>query len=122
MRSCTWIDSPLSPGGAGGTGMSEQVTPAINPEADRQQRANELSAEQGADWSDQYRPGSFGCHEFLDRTSLVADLIERSLLAHPACVQNAGWFALADQAASTLRELYQRIAAQHLDVSEGTPA
>ena len=97
------------------------VAPAVNSsevEQDRQQRMNELAAESGPDWAKQYAPGSFGCHELLDRTSLAADMVEEFVLSHPACVQNAEWFALAEQAAAALRELYQRVGAEHLS-SEG---
>ena len=37
-------------------------------ETDRQGRIDEL-AEQGPEWEARYQPGSFGCHELLDRTS-----------------------------------------------------
>jgi hypothetical protein len=65
--------------------------------------------------SEDYKPGSFGCHELLDRTNLVADNLEEWILSHPACVQNAEWYALADRAVTALRELYQRIGAEHLE-------
>jgi len=81
----------------------------------RQERATELNTEQGVEWADAYRPGSFGCHELLDRTALVGDTVEQYVLSHPACAANAEWYALADQAASALRELYQRIGAAHVD-------
>jgi hypothetical protein len=81
----------------------------------RQERATELNAEQGVEWADAYRPGSFGCHELLDRTSLVGDTVEQYVLSHPACVANAEWYALADLATSALRELYQQIGAAHVD-------
>jgi hypothetical protein len=64
--------------------------------------------------SEQYKPGSFGCHELLDRTAMAADLVEKYVRSHPACVQNPDWFALAEQAVAALRELYQRIGAEHL--------
>jgi hypothetical protein len=41
--------------------------------------------------------------------------VEQYVLSHPACAQNQEWFALADQAVTALRELYQRIGAVHLD-------
>ena len=84
-------------------------------EQERQQRIAELTASQGPEWFEQYKPGSSGCHELLDRTSIAADLVEQYVLAHPACVQNQDWFALAEQAAAALRELYQRVGAEHLD-------
>ena len=91
--------------------------PAINlPEAeqDRQQRVNELIAENGPNWMEQYKPGSFGCHELLDRTSLAMDMVVENVRDHPACVQNPEWFALAEKAGAALRELYERIGADHL--------
>lgn len=74
-----------------------------------------MITDHGPQWAEHYKPGSFGCHELLDRTSLVADIVERYVLSHPACVQNRDWFALADQAVGALREMYQRIGEAHLD-------
>ena len=51
----------------------------------------------------------------MDRTALAADVVERYVRTHPACVQNQEWFALAEQAVAALQELYQRISAAHLD-------
>jgi hypothetical protein len=81
---------------------------------ERQRIVQELTTEQGADWAEQYRPGSFGCHELLDRTALIAETVEQYLLSHPACVQNEEWFALAERALSALHELYQRVGERHL--------
>lgn len=101
--------------------MSKPVTNVSDTEQERQQLADELLTDHGPRWVEQYKPGSFGCHELLDRTSLVADLLEQQVLSHPACVQNPDWFALAEQAVSALRELYQQIGAAHLDdKSNGT--
>jgi len=98
--------------------MSARTAKARDTEHERQQRAAELSAEHGPTWLEQYKPGSFGCHELLDRTSLLADTVEQYVLAHPGCVQNRQWYALAEQAVAALRELYQRIGAEHLDSGE----
>lgn len=95
--------------------MDLQAATAADSEQERQQHLAEMIAEHGAQWCEQYKPGSFGCHELLDRTSLVADMVEQYVLSHPACAQNRDWFALADQAVVALRELYQRIGAAHLD-------
>src|SRR5438128_1860152 len=95
--------------------MGSQATKISDTEQDRQRLMDEMSAEQGSGWLEQYEPGSFGCHELLDRTSLLADNLESYILSHPACFQNAEWYALADQAVTALRELYQRIGAAHLD-------
>jgi len=51
----------------------------------------------------------------LDRTALAADIVERFIRSHPACIRNQEWFALAEQAAAALQELYQRIGASHLE-------
>ena len=66
-------------------------------------------------WNERFQPGSFGCHELLDRTALVSDLLQRYVLAHPACALNPDWYALANQAAAVLCELYQRIGAAHMN-------
>jgi hypothetical protein len=87
-------------------------------EQDRQRQARELAADGGEDWADQYRPGSAGCHELLDRTALLDDLLERHLLGHPACVARPDWYQLAERAAAALRELYQRVGAEHLTAEE----
>jgi hypothetical protein len=70
--------------------------------------------------TENYKPGTFGCHELLDRTLMAADLVERFVLSHPACAQNPAWYALAEQAASCLHELYQQIGAAHLNGESGT--
>jgi hypothetical protein len=95
--------------------MDPQPTKALDTERGRQQRINEMIAEHGPQWSEPYKPGSLGCHELLDRTSMAADIVEQYVLSHPACAQNKDWFALADQAVAALRELYQRVGAEHLD-------
>ena len=65
----------------------------------RLQLAEQLASDSGANWADGYRPGSPGCHELLDRASLVADMLERHLLGHPACVAHPGWYSLAPEQA-----------------------
>ena len=85
-------------------------------EQDRLRLAEELEAESGADWADEFSPGSQGCHELLDRVSLVADMLERHIHPHPSCVANPAWYTLAEQAAAALQELYQQIGATHLAV------
>jgi hypothetical protein len=67
-----------------------------------------------ADWKEHNKPGSFGCHELLDRTSLMSGAIERDILAHPACLQNKAWFELAHRAVQALNDLYQKVGAEHL--------
>src|SRR5262245_48522217 len=99
----------------GGLSMNPHPTKALDMEREPQQRIAEMIAEHGPQWSEPYKPGSFGCHELLDRTSMAADIVEQYVLSHPACAQNKDWFALADQAVAALRELYQRRGAEHLD-------
>jgi hypothetical protein len=95
--------------------MSKHVLKVPDTEQERQQLLDELLADHGPRWAEQYEPGSFGCHELLDRTALAADVVERYVCTHPACIQNQEWFALAQQAVAALQELYQQIGAAHLD-------
>ena len=85
--------------------MGAPVAKSPDVEQERQQRIGEMASELGPTWTEQYRPGSFGCHELLDRTSLAADTVEQYILSHPACLQNAEWYALAEQAAAALRRV-----------------
>jgi hypothetical protein len=84
-------------------------------EQERLRQFNELAAESGDQWPHRFRPGTLGCHELLDRTALLSDLLEQHLIGHPACVANREWYLLAEQAAAALRELYQKIGATHLE-------
>ena len=102
--------------------MALQVSNDVDAEQERQQAVADLIAEHGSDWADGYKPGSFGCHELLDRTALAADLVEHYVLSHPACAQDEEWYELADRAVSALRELYQRVGAAHLGDGETTAA
>ncbi len=95
--------------------MSIEADETINIERERQERFAELAAELGSEGLARFRPGTFGCHELLDRTALLAGEIERLLINHPACAQDPTWYALAREAATALNELYQRIGARHLD-------
>ena len=92
-----------------------QTTKTLDSCDERQQLLDELNEEYGMNWVEQYTPGSFGCHELLDRTMLVADLVERFVLSHPSCVQNPDWFELAEQAVTALQTLYQQVGAAHMD-------
>ena len=99
--------------------MNSRVKRALDLKDERRRLIEEMVAEHGPEWSKPYQPGTFGCHELLDRTSVVADMVERDILSHPACVQNQGWFALAEKAVSALQELYQQIGKAHLDDDGG---
>jgi hypothetical protein len=96
--------------------MSIESMSSSEVEEERQRQVRELSAESGDDWDEGFRPGSAGCHELLDRTTLVADMVERYVLEHPACVARPEWYRLAEQATAALRELYQQVGAEHLNV------
>lgn len=87
---------------------------ALELREERKQLIKELIADHGPDWETQYRPGSLGCHELLDRTSLLVDTVDRFVLSHPACVRNEEWFVLACEAVRILNELYQRVGEAHL--------
>jgi len=91
--------------------MSKRASKMSNTEEFRQQ----LLADHGPNLDEQYLVGSFGCHELLDRTFLVANMVDNYVLTHPACVQNQEWFALAEQALDTLMDLYQRIGVAQFD-------
>ncbi len=95
--------------------MGPRAAKTPDTEHERQQQVDEMTAEHGLDWTQQYKPGSFGCHELLDRVSLAADIVERHVLSHPACIQNRDWYALAEKAADALQELYQRVGEAHLN-------
>lgn len=94
--------------------MASEITERVFSEDDRQQLVSEFAAEHGTDWLEKYKPGSHGCHELLDRTNLLSNMVEQHVLQHPACAQNPEWFALADQAVAALCELYQRVGAEHV--------
>jgi hypothetical protein len=94
--------------------MSTDALNLDQVEEDRQRILQEAAEDNGPNWSEQFKPGSFGCHELLDRTSLVSDLLQQYVVSHPACALNPEWYALADRAASALCELYQRVGADHL--------
>ena len=87
-------------------------------EEDRLRRVAGMVADSGVGWADGFRPGTPGCHELLDRAQLMADMLEQHLLNHPACVADTEWYALAEHAAAALRELYQRVGAEHLAADE----
>mgnify|MGYP003387962028 CR=1 FL=1 len=66
-----------------------------------------------------FAPGSFGCHELLDRASLLSNAVDDWLLGHPACLKRPEWFRLARSAFDSLHELYNRVADVHLDSDAG---
>lgn len=94
--------------------MAEQQLRFMDIEQERARSIDEFIIADGPQWAEKHVPGSFGCHELLDRTSVAAALVDTYILNHPACVQNAEWFALAERASSALNELYQRIGSLYL--------
>lgn len=96
------------------------MTPVVAPteNTDRDRLVAELTEDEGPDWAVRYRPGTVGCHELLDRVSTVADMTERLLVEHPACIANPAWHELASRAATALHELYQHVGAEHLSVDD----
>src|SRR5439155_13760718 len=80
----------------GGKTMTVELT--TDTEAARQEQLTELIAEHGPGWLEEFKPGSLGCHQLLDRAAFLAKTVDNSLLSHPACVRNPDWYALADEA------------------------
>ncbi len=62
-----------------------------------------------------YKPGSFGCHELLDRLSLALEFVDERVLDHPACQLDPEWVKKATAARDMLFGLYQEVGAKHLD-------
>jgi hypothetical protein len=98
--------------------MTTRTSKASEREQERRRLLGELSAEHGSEWSKAYKPGSFGCHELLDRTLMAAEIVEQYVLVHPACIQDRDWYALAEKAMISLQELYQRVGAEQLNQDE----
>jgi hypothetical protein len=61
-----------------------------------------------------FAPGTFGCHEALHVTDIMADMVERYVVEHPSIKQNPDWLALAETASVALAKLYQAIGEAHL--------
>jgi len=71
-------------------------------------------AEQGIDLDQRFAPGSFGCHEIMHVSQMLAGLVEDQLCNHSAVLRDPRWFKLACQARDSLSRLYQEIGAVHL--------
>jgi hypothetical protein len=56
--------------------LDSKTSQALDMEQERQQLIDRLAAEYGRGWADRYKPGSFGCHELLDRTSVAVNIKE----------------------------------------------
>lgn len=85
----------------------------IAPEEDARITADALADPDNPSVND-YAPGSYGCHEALHTASVVMDLVETSLIGHPAVAAKPEWKALAEKAHGALFDLYQAIGAEHL--------
>lgn len=95
--------------------MATDQTAIKDAEVRRTEAISELIEERGATWRDEFAPGTLGCHELLDRTALIAGLVDQQILDHPACLQDEHWYKLAESAAEALNNLYQAVGAAHLD-------
>jgi hypothetical protein len=82
-------------------------------EATRQEYIDEFKTD--GESGDVCVPGSYSCHELLDRTAMLMNTLDQYVLGHPACVNNKEWFALAYRAVDALNELYQKVGADHLE-------
>jgi hypothetical protein len=60
-----------------------------------------------------FLPGTFGCHEALDRTSLIMEMVGQ-LADHPAIKLNEEWQNLATDAHNKLFQLWQKIGEKHV--------
>jgi hypothetical protein len=63
--------------------------------------------------SNDFLPGTFGCHEALDRCSILCEQVD-SLSQHPAIVMEPEWRKKAVTATNLLAELYQDIGRKHM--------
>lgn len=73
----------------------------------------DLDKRDGEEWRERFEPGTHGCHEALDRTALIMNLVD-DLTMHPAIVMNSEWHGLAAEAFDKLYDLYQAIGKDHL--------
>jgi hypothetical protein len=96
------------------------VDETADPVAQRewQEHLARVAAEQEPGWEASNAPGSFGCHELLDRVNLLGDVVEGQILGHPACALRPEWYHLAARATEALRDLYQLVGAEHLSVED----
>lgn len=84
-------------------------------EQERQDLLRQFLADSPQSLTADYGPGSFGCHELLDRTALIVQLLHEQIIEHPSCIQEPSWFALAHEAAAILSRLYQDVGREHLE-------
>jgi hypothetical protein len=65
------------------------------------------------------QPDPFSYHEALDRSRVLADMVEALLVGHPAIKAHPRWLRRAERAANELRALHQNIST-HTDGSGRT--
>ena len=94
--------------------MSTEQKDLADIEAQRLESVAEMEALDGPEWADQHAPGTFGCHELLDRVHLISSMFQEHVWEHPACLQNPVWYQLADAAVEAMEKLYQEIGAAHV--------
>lgn len=80
-----------------------------SPEEYRQELVDELKNALGDDWEELFLPGTIGCHELMDRVSVINQQLESVILSHPACVREPQFFELASQAVAHLQELHELV-------------
>lgn len=95
--------------------MNRESGDVRGTEGERLRRIKQQVDEAGPGWSGPFKPGTFGCHELLDRTSMLADQVERLIVDHTSILLDPEWFALAERALTALNDLYQRVGESHLD-------
>ncbi|MCE2663572.1 MAG: hypothetical protein LW716_12820 [Microcystis sp. 53602_E8] len=59
-------------------------------EIERQEELKDFLQEQEQQVLEQFKPGTFGCHELLDRTAMVSDSLERFIGLFVTCYGSIG--------------------------------
>ncbi|MDX3976576.1 hypothetical protein [Shinella sp.] len=63
---------------------------------------------------EEFRPGSYGCHEALHAASMLTDMVESHLLKHPAILLNDDLCRHTHAIHAAQFDLYQAIGEKHL--------
>jgi len=69
------------------------------------------------DLEEKFAPGSFGCHELLDRLSVVTSIWNERIIASPATIIDPEFYKEAREIANAISKLYQKVGTRHLDAS-----
>jgi hypothetical protein len=64
-----------------------------------------------------YSPGTYGCHELLDRCCLISEIVGE-FSDHPGMDAHPDWKAKVESAANILCMLYQEIGSVHLQPTD----